>query len=111
MRFRAVKAIHSDFDAIGVVISAEGKNYYVTGDTLYNRALLQGLPELEAIFLPINGVGNNMNAADAARLAVESGAKYKVPLHVGLMDSLRAEDIFDVPGRVIPRFYEEIVLG
>ena len=111
VRFRAVKAIHSDFDAIGVVISAEGKNYYVTGDTLYNRALLQGLPELEAIFLPINGVGNNMNAADAARLAVESGAKYKVPLHVGLMDSLRAEDIFDVPGRVIPRFYEEIVLG
>lgn len=107
--FRAVKAVHSDFDAIGVVISAEGKHYYVTGDTLYNPALLSGLPQLEAIFLPINGVGNNMNAVDGARLAVESGAKYKVPLHVGLMDGLRAEEIFDVPGRVIPRFYEEIV--
>lgn len=111
VRFRAVPAVHSDFDAIGVIISAEGKHYYVTGDTLYSRALLADLPELEAIFLPINGVGNNMNAVDAARLAVASGAKYKVPLHVGLMDSLRAEEIFCVPGRVIPTFYEEIVLG
>lgn len=111
IRFRAVPAVHSDFNAIGVLISAEEKNYYVTGDTLYSAALLKGLPELEAIFLPINGVGNNMNAFDAARLAVESGAKYKVPLHVGLFDAIRAADVFEAPGRVIPEFYREIVLG
>ena len=39
-------------------------------------------------FLPINGVGNNMNAKDAADLAYEIGAKCAVPLHYGLFDSI-----------------------
>ena len=79
--FTAVKAEHSDPYAIGVIINAEGKNYYVTGDTLYNEQVFESLPdiEIEAIFLPVNGVGNNMNMTDAARFAKRVNAKYTVP--------------------------------
>ena len=110
--FRAVKAEHSDPGAIGVIISAEGKNYYVTGDTLYSERVFDSLPsplDLHAIFLPVNGVGNNMNMTDAANFARRVGAKYAVPLHVGLFDSLDPAD-FPVPNKIVPEFYREIKL-
>ena len=40
IRFTAVKAEHSDPSPIGVMIEAEDKKYYVTGDTLYNEEML-----------------------------------------------------------------------
>ncbi|MBQ9099212.1 MAG: MBL fold metallo-hydrolase [Clostridia bacterium] len=111
-RFRAVKAEHSDDHAIGVVIEdlGEGKTYYVTGDTLYNPTIFADLPEkIDVIFLPVNGVGNNMNATDAARFAKATGAKQAVPLHVGLFDDLKP-DIFECDHRTLPEFYKEIKL-
>lgn len=109
---RAVCAEHSDPTAIGVILTAEGKNYYITGDTLYSERVFESLPdvELEAVFLPINGVGNNMNAADASRFAARTGAKYAVPLHFGLFDNLDPYT-FKHPNRVVPAFYKEIVLA
>ncbi|MBQ4605925.1 MAG: MBL fold metallo-hydrolase, partial [Clostridia bacterium] len=68
LRFTAVRAEHSDPYAIGVVITdlSDGKNYYITGDTLYNSAIFADLPEkIHTVFLPVNGVGNNMNMIDA----------------------------------------------
>ncbi len=110
IEFYAVKAEHSDLMAVGVVINAEGKNYYVTGDTLYNDDIFSDLPDdIEAIFLPVNGVGNNMNAYDAERFAAKTGAKKAVPLHVGLFDELSG-DIFKAENRVIPEIYKEIKL-
>ena len=50
-----------------------------------------------------------MNAADASDFALRTGAKYAVPLHFGLFDSLSPES-FIHPRRVIPEFYKEIVL-
>ncbi len=107
----AVKAEHSDPDAIGVILEAEGKRYYITGDTLYNEQVFASLPDrpLDVVFLPINGVGNNMNAYDAARFATRTGAKQAVPMHFGLFDELDPH-IFNHPGRVIPEIYQEIKL-
>ncbi len=108
IEFYAVKAEHSDPTAVGFIINAEGKNYYITGDTLYNDDIFPDLPsEIEAVFLPVNGRGNNMNAFDAARFAERTGAKKAVPLHVGLFDDMTA-DIFKTENRVIPEFYKEI---
>ena len=52
--FRAVKAEHSDAEAIGVIISAENKKLYITGDTLYSETVfesvfdaVESLPEKE----------------------------------------------------------------
>lgn len=108
--FYAVKAQHSDAFAIGVVIKAEGKTYYVSGDTLYSTEIFSDLPEdIDVAFLPINGVGNNMNMTDAAAFAQKIGAKQVVPLHIGLFDELTAEG-FDIPNKVVPQFYKEIAL-
>lgn len=108
--FYAVKAQHSDLHAIGVVIRHEGKTYYVSGDTLYHTEVIADLPEnIDVAFVPINGVGNNMNAADAAAFVEKIGAKQVVPLHIGLFDELTA-DGFAVDNKVIPQFYKEIKL-
>lgn len=108
--FYAVKAQHSDAFAIGVVIKAEGKTYYVSGDTLYSTEIFSDLPEdIDVAFLPVNGMGNNMNMTDAAAFAQKIGAKQVVPLHIGLFDELTAEG-FDIPNKVVPQFYKEIAL-
>ena len=112
MRFSAVYAEHSDPHAIGVVIEdlEDGKKYYITGDTLYNKRVFDSLPDgIDVIFLPVNGVGNNMNEVDAARFYRASGAKIAVPMHVGMFDE-KTPDIFDAEPRVLPEIYQEIKL-
>ena len=111
-RFTAVKAEHSDAFAMGVIIEdlLEGKTYYVTGDTLYNTDIFADLPQgIDVLFLPINGVGNNMNMTDAARFAKDIGARKVVPIHIGMLDNLSAED-FACKNKVIPEIYKEIIL-
>lgn len=109
-RFSAVKAAHSDSFAIGVIIDDGQKKYYITGDTLYSTEIFGDLPNnIDVVFLPCNGVGNNMNMADAARFARDIGAKIAVPMHTGLFDDLSAED-FDFEHKVIPEIYKEIEL-
>ena len=110
LRFYAVKAAHSDPYAIGVIIEElnTGKKYYITGDTLYNTDVIADLPkDIYVVFLPINGVGNNMNALDAARFAEDIGAEHAVPIHFGMFDELSPE-IFQCKNRVIPTLYKEI---
>ena len=111
IRFKAVKAEHSDEYAVGVIVYAEDKAYYFTGDTLYHSKVFESVAKenLEAVFLPVNGKGNNMNFADAKRFAVACKAKYVVPVHIGMFDELKADD-WECPNKVIPKIYEEIVL-
>ena len=95
-RFTAVKSEHSDVHAIGVLIEEldTAKIFYVTGDTLYNEAIFADLPDdLYAVFLPINGVGNNMNAVDAERFAKKTGAKHVVPIHFGMFDEIDISNV------------------
>ena len=99
--FYAVNAEHSDRCAAGYIIDDGKQTYYITGDTLYNYDVIDDVIELcedgvDYVFLPINGVGNNMNARDAADFACEIGAKCAVPIHYGLFDDLTpAEFDFD----------------
>ncbi len=113
IRFIAVRAEHSDPKAIGVVIESEGKRLYVTGDTLYNKEIFDDvlpLGELDAIFLPVNGVGNNMNMADAARFCEKLVPKRAVPMHWGLFDSIKGSD-WKYENKIVPEFFREIKLG
>ncbi len=106
----AVRAEHSDPDAIGVVISDGEKKIYITGDTLYNEEIFKDIPEdIYALFLPINGVGNNMNIADAKRFAERVNPRYAVPLHWGMFDNLDPNE-FDYEKKIIPKIYEEVAL-
>ena len=111
VRFTAVCAEHSDPCAIGVIVSAEGRNYYFTGDTLYSERVFRSLPDLhiDVVFLPVNGVGNNMNMADATRFAQRCEADFAVPVHVGMFDTL-APDAFSHPGKIVPVIYQEVII-
>ena len=108
VRFSAVKAEHSDITPIGVIIDDGEKKLYVTGDTLYNSDIFEDIPDdIFALFLPINGKGNNMNMTDAARFAKQINAEHTVPLHIGLFDNLSADD-FDCDNKIIPMAFKEI---
>ena len=114
IQFVAVKAEHSDESAIGVLIhvgTKDGKRtYYVTGDTLYNEDIFADIPEnIDAVFLPVNGVGNNMNMVDAKRFCEQIRAKVAVPIHCGLFDEMDM-NTFGYEPKVVPQIYQEIPL-
>ena len=112
VRLRAVRAQHSEPHAIGVVIEElpSGKAYYVTGDTLYHADIFSELPrDLEAVFFPINGVGNNMNLTDAIRFARQTGAKKLFPLHFGMFDAIDPAGVKEV-GWTVLKPYEKFEL-
>ena len=109
--FKAVKAEHSEPNAIGVVISADGVKYYATGDTLCNDEVIASAKreQPDVVFLPVNGVGNNMNMVDAAEFCKALGSVKAVPIHTGLFDNLKA-DAFPYENKVVPSFYQKIEL-
>lgn len=108
--FTAVKAEHSDLMAIGVIIEAEGKKYYVAGDTLYNTEIFEDLPhDINAVFLPVNGEGNNMNFSDAKKFCKKIGT-VAVPMHCGLFDNIDMNK-FGYSPKVVPEFFKEINIG
>ena len=108
VRFSGIKAYHSENTAFGIIIDDGEHKYYVTGDTLYNSNILKSLPDdIYAVFLPINGFGNNMNMTDAARFAKACRAKYTVPIHFGMFDSIDPKD-FAADNKIILEVYTEI---
>lgn len=110
VKFISVLAAHSDPHPIGVIIDDGEKKYYITGDTLYNTDIFGDIPsDIDVLFMPVNGLGNNMNKTDAARFAKKINAKKVVPYHVGMFDDMTAEDL-DVDNKVIPTIYKEIEL-
>lgn len=106
--FRAVKAEHSDPHPIGVIMEVEGKCCYITGDTLYNTEIFEDLPEsIDVVFLPVNGVGNNMNMVDAKRFCERIKPGLAVPMHCGLFDDMDMNEFAYEP-KFVPQIYEEI---
>ncbi len=108
----AVHAEHSDRNAVGFILKAEGKTYYFAGDTLYHRDVIADVKAVcphgvDYAFLPINGAGNNMNATDAARLAIAIDAKAVVPVHWGLFDAVDPNSV-PFANLVIPQIYKEL---
>ena len=109
IRVTAVKAEHSDTNAIGVIIDDGMRKHYVTGDTLYNEKVFRELPDdIYAVFLPVNGAGNNMNLADAVRFCERVRPEFAVPIHWGMLDDMKIHS-FPYDRSIIPQIYEEIV--
>ena len=112
--FYSTRAEHSDRTAVGFIIDDGKATFYVSGDTLYNYDVIDDVLDLvedgvDYAFLPINGVGNNMNAKDAADFAYEIGTKSAVPLHYGLFDSIDPSE-FDFEDALVLEPYKETKL-
>ena len=110
----SVHAEHSDRTAVGFIIDDGADTFYVSGDTVYNYDVIDDVLDLvedgvSYAFLPINGVGNNMNAQDAADFAYEIGARCAVPLHYGLFDDISPET-FDFDDKLLLETFKEIKL-
>lgn len=89
----AVFAKHT-VEAFGVVVRAEGKTLYFSGDTLFDEQLFsvkQYRPDVA--FLCINGKLGNMNVQDALLVAEAIGAAINVPNHYDMFAS-NAENPF-----------------
>lgn len=108
IKFTAVKAEHSDVTPIGVIIDDGEKKYYVTGDTLYNDEIFNDIPsDIYALFLPVNGAGNNMNMTDAKRFCERINPEVAVPVHCGMFDDIDM-NAFEYERKVVPEIYKKI---
>lgn len=83
----AVYAKHT-VEAFGIVLKAQGKTLYFSGDTLYDERLFEiAKYEPDMAFLCINGRLGNMNVNEAVITAKKIGARINVPNHYGMFAS------------------------
>lgn len=113
---KAVFAAHSDPCAIGLVLEGEEKRVYHSGDTLFHRELISAdTREADVLLLSINGKGNNMDAADAARLTRLLNPRLAVPMHYDMFSAMGCDpksyiNALEGEKACLLRAYEEIRL-
>lgn len=113
----AVPAVHQvpgflTEDAVGYLLEIDGVRIYHSGDTEYHRSLLGAgnRGPIDVALLCVNGTGGNMNASEAALLAVQLGPTVAVPMHFGMWSpkaygpggTLDPSDFVDVYTRLQP---------
>lgn len=77
-------------DAVGVVITVDGKKVYIAGDTCLRMDRVNELKQkgpYDIIIGPINGAYGNMNEKEFARYSTAIGAKLIIPCHYGMFAS------------------------
>lgn len=83
----AVFADHT-VEAFGLIVKAEGKTLYFSGDTLFNEKLFEIKSfSPDVTFICINGRLGNMNVEEALVVAKEISAKINVPNHYDMFAS------------------------
>ena len=78
-------AFHSDPHAIGLVLAAEGRRIYISGDSNYSPTLVN--PQTVGcytLFICINGKLGNMGLDDALRVVKSLRPRRAIPMHYGL---------------------------
>ena len=109
----AVFADHT-VEAFGLIVRAEGKTLYFSGDTLYNEKLFDIADHRpDVAFICINGRLGNMSASEALVAAERIGAKVNIPNHYDMFAS-NSEDprLFadNIGGGFIMEFNKSYVL-
>ena len=109
----AVFAEHS-CEAFGVIIKAEGKTLYFSGDTLFNEKLFSVAEyKPDAVFICINGRLGNMTVEQAVLTAEKIGAPLNIPNHYDMFASNSENPVLfteKISGGRILSFLEELVL-
>lgn len=85
-------------DAVGVVVTADGKRIYEAGDTCLRLDRISEIPKpLDVLIAPINGAFGNMNESDCAALSEALKPAVTIPCHYGMFASHHGD---------IGRFYD-----
>ena len=72
-------------DAVGFLVDVGGVRFWDVADSEYDARLLPMREEgIDVMLLPINGVGGNMNAHEAALLVWQVAPRIAVPMHYGM---------------------------
>ncbi len=83
----AVFADHT-VEAFGLIVKAENKTLYFSGDTIYNEKLFDiAKYKPDITFICINGRLGNMNVNEALAVANKIGAKINIPNHYDMFAS------------------------
>ena len=93
IKVKAVYAKHT-LDSIGYVLSFNSISVYVTGDTEYDRKLVEvKIYEPDIMIVCINGDGNNgnMNIEEAIELTSLIRPKIVIPMHYGMFKENTAD--------------------
>lgn len=90
-RLTAVFANHTA-EAFGLLVEAEGKTLYFSGDTLYDERLFEiARYRPDITFICINGKLGNMCVNEALLVAQRIGAKVNIPNHYDMFASNRED--------------------
>lgn len=85
IKISPVIAIHSDPEAIGIVIEAEEKKIYLSADSSYGDVLINDFTKnCDYLLICINGRLGNMSLEDALRVSRAVKAVTALPMHYGL---------------------------
>lgn len=110
----AVFADHT-VEAFGLIVKAENKTLYFSGDTLYNERLFK-ISEYkpDITFICINGRLGNMNVNEALITAKKIGAKINIPNHYDMFESNSENPLLfseEISGGFIMQFSREYFLN
>lgn len=110
----AVFALHST-EAFGILVEAEGKTLYFSGDTLFSETLFEiGAYQPDVTFICINGRLGNMTTQEALLVAKTIGAKVNIPNHYDMFASNSADPYLfadHIPGGRVLEFNKPYDVG
>jgi L-ascorbate metabolism protein UlaG (beta-lactamase superfamily) len=108
-RVTAVPAVHPGEHCVGYVIEAGGRRLYHSGDTTWVDPGVRGV---DVALLPINGKLNNLDGAEAARLARTVDAALAVPCHYDMFEfNTASPDLFAAECERLDQPYRVLELG
>lgn len=109
----AVFADHT-VEAMGLIVKADGKTLYFSGDTLFNEKLFEiKRYRPDYTFICINGKLGNMNVSEALQVANNIGAKRNAPNHYDMFASNSENPLLfsqHIKGGFITEFNKEFEL-
>lgn len=71
-------------DALGLVLTLDGKRIYVAGDTCLHLEQAESLKPIDIMIAPINGMFGNLSEKECAQLSKAVAPKLTIPCHYGM---------------------------
>lgn len=74
-------------DALGLIITVDGKRIYIAGDTCLHLDQVPELGKIDLMIAPINGAYGNLNEKECMELSKELKPGMTIPCHYGMFAS------------------------